>query len=338
MVADAPRSQAGAMDTISRPHSGGHTSPGVDTPPRVSEQRSWPRLTDEVGRCFAGGEQAQRGAGAGLGLHRLLATFLALSAAIALPALAQRSWGGRIEPEPPAELPACTFGDTVTPHADYTDWDRTLLDTQYRLPAVYVPPDLVALQAGERRVVVRSFVVPDLRSLLDAARRDGIGIRLNSGFRSHAEQAALFARLAGGRGERRARAMVARPGHSEHQLGTTVDLAGDHAWLAANAWRFGFVMSYPPGRSPHFTCYGPEPWHYRYFGRERAVAIHSSGLSPREFLWRESQRLGLSTGALQAGGDAAYGEQYQAQHIVASRIVFGEGPQSPQKQDLHLGK
>ena len=53
----------------------------------------------------------------------------------------------------------------------------------------------------------------------------------------------------------------ARAGHSEHQLGTTVDFrayggsapwnysdwgttkAG--AWLKANAWKYGFVMSYP---------------------------------------------------------------------------------------------
>jgi D-alanyl-D-alanine carboxypeptidase len=55
--------------------------------------------------------------------------------------------------------------------------------------------------------------------------------------------------------------------------------------LAQHAWRFGFLMSYPYGRSPQWTCYGPEPWHYRYFGRERAAAIRDSGLSPREWLW-----------------------------------------------------
>ena len=74
----------------------------------------------------------------------------------------------------------------------------------------------------------------------------------------------------------------ARAGHSEHQLGTTVDFrsyggsapwyyadwgrskAG--AWLKSNAWKYGFVMSYPKGKTT-LTCYAYEPWHYRYVGR-----------------------------------------------------------------------
>jgi D-alanyl-D-alanine carboxypeptidase len=55
--------------------------------------------------------------------------------------------------------------------------------------------------------------------------------------------------------------------------------------MAANAWRYGFVMSYPRGRED-VTCYLYEPWHYRYFGRALAARIHASGLTPREFLWR----------------------------------------------------
>ena len=44
-------------------------------------------------------------------------------------------------------------------------------------------------------------------------------------------------------------------------------------------------MSYPPDRSPEWSCYKPEPWHFRYFGRETARAIHLSGLTAREWLW-----------------------------------------------------
>ena len=76
----------------------------------------------------------------------------------------------------------------------------------------------------------------------------------------------------------------ARAGHSEHQLGTTLDFrsyggsapwnyadwgttkAG--AWLRNNAWRYGFVMSYPKGKTS-VTCYAYEPWHYRYVGTHR---------------------------------------------------------------------
>ena len=94
----------------------------------------------------------------------------------------------------------------------------------------------------------------------------------------------------------------ARPGHSEHQLGTTIDFrsasstkapwdyadwatTGPGAWMKANAWRYGFVMSYPKGESAT-TCYTYEPWHYRYVGRTLAERIHDSGLTVREYLWR----------------------------------------------------
>jgi D-alanyl-D-alanine carboxypeptidase len=45
-------------------------------------------------------------------------------------------------------------------------------------------------------------------------------------------------------------------------------------------------MSYPKGKSPSKTCYKYEPWHFRYVGKDAAAAIHSSGLTLREYLWQ----------------------------------------------------
>ena len=56
------------------------------------------------------------------------------------------------------------------------------------------------------------------------------------------------------------------------------------AWMAANAWRYGFVLSYPFGASDR-TSYDYEPWHFRYVGRDLAAAIAGSGRTPREVLW-----------------------------------------------------
>ncbi|HET6771458.1 MAG TPA: D-alanyl-D-alanine carboxypeptidase family protein, partial [Actinomycetota bacterium] len=58
-------------------------------------------------------------------------------------------------------------------------------------------------------------------------------------------------------------------------------------WMRENAWRFGFIESYPLGKEA-VTCYDHEPWHYRYFGRELAAEIHASGITTREYLWREA--------------------------------------------------
>ena len=90
----------------------------------------------------------------------------------------------------------------------------------------------------------------------------------------------------------------ARPGHSEHQMGTTMDITSpsvgndlvsafgdtpEGKWLAANAHTFGFVMSYPPGKEAT-TGYIYEPWHFRYVGKAEAAAVRASGLTLHEYL------------------------------------------------------
>ncbi|HWH23460.1 MAG TPA: D-alanyl-D-alanine carboxypeptidase family protein [Candidatus Limnocylindria bacterium] len=203
----------------------------------------------------------------------------------------------------PGPLPACRVDDVLTPYRDPGDWQKTLLDHTFMLPADYVPPGLVRVaDHGVRgNGKVRRFVIADLKALARAARVAGRPITVISGYRSYSAQAVVFRQHVERYGRKGALLQSARAGHSEHQLGTTVDLGSisgskpwEHdfgstptgRWLRKHAWRFGFVMSYPAGRSPDQTCYMYEPWHFRYFGRELAARIRESGLSPREWLWR----------------------------------------------------
>jgi hypothetical protein len=93
---------------------------------------------------------------------------------------------------------------------------------------------------------------PDLAAAFDRMARSaasvGVPLVISSGFRSDAEQAALFAANPDPR-------WVAPPGRSLHRCGTELDLgpAAAYGWLAANAPRFGFLRRYPW-----------EPWHYGY--------------------------------------------------------------------------
>jgi Transglycosylase SLT domain/D-alanyl-D-alanine carboxypeptidase len=84
--------------------------------------------------------------------------------------------------------------------------------------------------------------------MFTAASHDGVTLVVNSGFRSDAEQAALFAANPDPR-------MVAPPGQSLHRCATELDLGPEtaYSWLAANASRFGFVQRY-----------SWEAWHYGY--------------------------------------------------------------------------
>jgi len=93
---------------------------------------------------------------------------------------------------------------------------------------------------------------PDVAAAFDrmaaSASQAGLGLLVNSGFRSDAEQAALFAAHPDPR-------WVAPAGHSLHRCATELDLGPESAygWLAANASRFGFVQRY-----------SWEAWHFGY--------------------------------------------------------------------------
>lgn len=93
---------------------------------------------------------------------------------------------------------------------------------------------------------------PDVGAAFDrlaaAAAADGVALVVSSGFRSDAEQAALFAANPDP-------TWVAPPGRSLHRCATELDLGPEAAygWLAANAARFGFVQRY-----------SWEAWHYGF--------------------------------------------------------------------------
>jgi len=173
------------------------------------------------------------------------------------------------------------------------------------LPRDYRPWDLVPVaRAGIRGSgLVRRRIVEDLAALAAAARRAGKPLAVRSAYRSYDTQAATFASWVRRSGYAQALKFSARPGHSEHQLGTTVDFTtapgvplqtsfGESPpgkWLARNGWKYGFIMSYPKGQK-RVSCYGYEPWHWRYVGRELARLIHESGQVPRRYLWENFER------------------------------------------------
>ena len=171
------------------------------------------------------------------------------------------------------------------------------------------PPGMPATH--DARTVGRDGKV-GVKPLLDAAREAGFDVYVRSGFRAYATQSATFAmwvaqELIQGRNRQDALARVtgfsARAGHSEHQLGTTVDLvyraengivydgwdaktiaaSAAMRWVTANAHRFGVVLTYDEGRE-EITQYVWEPWHFRYVGVEAADAMHACGLSTEAYL------------------------------------------------------
>lgn len=199
----------------------------------------------------------------------------------------------------------CAVADLPTPSEARHGYLLALLDRTHALPADFVPPDLVEASAAGfdeyadgREGLVRELILSDLAALRRDAAAAGHEIQLQSAYRSYATQEATFAHWVSVGGYEAALATSARAGHSEHQLGTAVDLTSGSvlpweladwaaepagAWVAENAWRYGFVMSYPAG-AQDVTCYEYEPWHYRWVGQFHAAEQRASGVTLREYL------------------------------------------------------
>ena len=143
----------------------------------------------------------------------------------------------------------------------------------------------------------------DLIQLMDDAKKDGINLILVSSTRTMAEQQSLFDNKVNRvmaanpdytrkQAEIEAATAVAIPGTSEHQLGLAVDFNStedsfrntkEFAWLQENCWDYGFIYRYPDGKQDT-TGIIPEPWHYRYVGKENAKKIKESGKVFEEYL------------------------------------------------------
>jgi D-alanyl-D-alanine carboxypeptidase len=147
------------------------------------------------------------------------------------------------------------------------------------LPPAYAPSDLVDLRTGRPRTAaacesshacLRRDAAVAIDSMLAEMRKDNVAGQVTSAFRGFETQCWVFASWAnkarGGFCE--ATQQSALPGHSQHQLGTTVDLfttewalegartgggvfrngfgcSPGGRWLDENAWRFGYVLPYP---------------------------------------------------------------------------------------------
>ena len=223
----------------------------------------------------------------------------ALISALALVAVSLSVAAGPVDA---AALPSCRIADKLTKLHSRSDWDRTLLDTTYRLPKTYRPVGLISVRSAglPGGGSIRRVALKDLRALVRASRKAGARLAAESTYRSYTTQVWTFARWVHLGGPAAALESSARPGHSEHQLGTTIDFKSiggpapwtsdwgrtrEGAWLKKNAWRYGFVMSYPAGKKS-VTCYRYEPWHFRYVGRDIAARVHASGKTLRQVLWQ----------------------------------------------------
>jgi zinc D-Ala-D-Ala carboxypeptidase len=243
-------------------------------------------------------------------------------------------------------LPECRFDDFLTVPRGYDDGPITLVDHLLSVGRDYSPPDLISVYrmglAGSGQI--RRIAAKDTRAMARAAAENGTPIGAWSTYRSYRTQRQLYRSGVATYGVKLASQAWARPGHSEHNLGLGVDfmtagggnpLIGDWsttpagAWMKENAWKYGWVMSFPKGKKS-ITCFHYEPWHYRYVGRDVALEIHDSGLTVREYLWANFTQVDPTTGEpLPSPGPSERPSTSAAPHASAEPTQTGVATQPP---------
>ena len=177
------------------------------------------------------------------------------------------------------------------------EWYLIVVNRWNEIPEDY-SVTLIELSNGQK---VDSRIYSYLQEMFDAMRAERIYPVVREGYRTAEEQQEIlddkiFAYVREGyprkRAEKLAKAWVAEPGTSEHQLGIAVDINADqskssneevYTWLAENAHSYGFILRYPQQKE-NITGTSYEPWHYRYVGKEVAEEIYTDQICLEEYM------------------------------------------------------
>lgn len=198
--------------------------------------------------------------------------------------------------EPKKETTLCPAANTLGLDAFFFPMSKT-----FSIDEAYVPDQLLQVPKQYVKngglVCVTSQTLDALTVMFDDAKEKGYTLYVTSGFRSYETQDSLFAYYTDVLGVADAERRSAHPGHSEHQLGTAMDITGgtsgstshsfgdtpEGQWASEHAIDYGFVLSYPHGKED-VTGYMYEPWHFRYVGQDAAEEVEEDGTTLGEYL------------------------------------------------------
>jgi len=172
----------------------------------------------------------------------------------------------------------------------------------YFLSDNYVPMELESIDSEylydqAKDLQFHASALYYLKRMLNRAEGADVIIKVVSAYRSFGEQSTLkntyLTTYGSGSNQ-----FSADQGYSEHQLGTAVDLAeasstsilttsfettASFEWLTKNAYKYGFVISYPKNN----VYYQYEPWHWRFVGVRLATRLHNDGINFSDMEQRE---------------------------------------------------
>ncbi len=183
---------------------------------------------------------------------------------------------------------------------DFSKGYGLLANKYYDLGMSYEPDDLVAIDIryrydGDKKI--RKEAYENFLKMWEDAYSTGIYLIVEDAYRSASEQERVYKSYEEYKDIKYADSIAARPGFSEHQTGLALDIyskecatanafkdSNSYKWLAANSYKYGFIVRYPEGeKAEELTGYKFEPWHYRYLGVELATKVYEEGITYDEY-------------------------------------------------------
>lgn len=165
-----------------------------------------------------------------------------------------------------------------------------VVNKTYSLPKSFVPTNVysgnpTSTSTTQCATCIEKTAYNKWLEMKAAAKLDGLELKIVSGYRSYTLQSNLYNRYVSRSGKAAADTFSARPGYSEHQSGLAFDInypgdsfnnTAEAKWLASNAYKYGYILRYPEGKSNE-TGYKYESWHYRYVGTDLSYKLYNNG-------------------------------------------------------------
>lgn len=201
------------------------------------------------------------------------------------------------------QLSSCKLSDKIVSSNEAEKY-LVLINKLSKLEEDYIPADLVSLSDlkvnTSGNIMLRKDPAEAVLELQNDLNKQGVTIRVNSGWRDFKSQEGALAYWINALGFNQGSKYAAPIGGSEHHLGTVVDIVSSennykllpsytntklHRFMSENAYKYGFVLSFPKGQE-NITGYTYEPWHYRYVGLETAKFLKENNITLVEYLHR----------------------------------------------------
>lgn len=201
------------------------------------------------------------------------------------------------------------------PDVSPDDWKLVMAGPNEKIEQE-IPESQLASVPNNAEEKIDSRIVKDYENLAVASDTAGYQLVAVSAFRSIAYQERVFnesvnrtmsqQNISQEEATEVTKQSMTEPGYSEHHTGLAIDVVdadwynnyqntaaemldekfGDTPgakWIAENAPRYGFIISYPKGKE-NITGITYEPWHLRYVGIESAIYIQKHNLTMQEYV------------------------------------------------------